>query len=468
MNVSNEVRSESTSAFRKILFSSPRLGTSIVLGIEGWALFTLYTSGYRLHPFLAGFSIAMGYLTIAFSQFLLGWISDAKYTRWGRRKPYIIIFAPILGISIIFLLLPRLIIDLDDTSTFSFMGLTFQNKPLFLWMLLWEILFRASYAVTTPYQAWMAEEFPVNERPKVSQFQNTFNYLGNGIMALFSLIILTRYIGAIEAAGTPNIAIPILMLIPIIIFGILTVVLFYIIAFKMPTEPNYKIESNLIQNLRTILKNKNFMLVVFMVGISGLGWSMITTVMLAYLEDVLVLGTTEYIIAAVALLLTIFIFLYLWRRGIQKRGKKKTLLLVFLLAVLFMPVSLLGLIPLQSYLIIGIIFIVGIGAILGGWFLFPYIVYADLAEDDQKSTGELKAGIYAGFPSIILNLFQAGGAFFIGIILSLPELTRYYATPIYSFSIGFIIFGPIVSIILLVSYFYTKKFIELDFNWEKK
>lgn len=468
MNATNEIRSESTSNSRKILFSSPRLGTSIVLGIEGWALFTLYTSGYGLHPFLAGFSIAMGYLTIAFSQFLLGWISDAKFTRWGRRKPYIIIFAPILGISIIFLLLPRLIIDLDDTSTFSFMGLVFENKPLFLWMLLWEILFRASYAVTTPYQAWMAEEFPVDERPKVSQFQNTFNYLGNGIMAVFSLIILTKYIDAIEAAGNPNIAIPISMLIPIIIFGILTVILFYIIAFKMPTEPNYKIESNLIQNLKTILKNKNFMLIVFMGGISGLGWSMITTVMLTYLEDVLALSTIEYIIAAVALLLTIFIFLYLWRRSIQKRGKKKTLLLVFLLAVFFMPVSLLGLIPLQSYLIIGIIFIVGIGAILGGWFLFPYIVYADLAEDDEKSTGELKAGIYAGFPSIVLNLFQAGSAFFIGVILSLPELTRYYATPVYSFSIGLIVFGPIVSIILLVSYFYTKKFIELDFHWEKK
>ncbi|MFW9783552.1 MAG: MFS transporter, partial [Candidatus Heimdallarchaeota archaeon] len=171
MNANNEIRSESTSTSRKILFSSPRLGTSIVLGIEGWALFTLYTSGYGLHPFLTGFSIAMGYLTIAFSQFLLGWLSDAKFTRWGRRKPYIIIFAPILGISIIFLLLPRLIIDLDDASTFSFMGLVFENKPLFLWMLLWEILFRASYAVTTPYQAWMAEEFPVDERPKVSQFQ---------------------------------------------------------------------------------------------------------------------------------------------------------------------------------------------------------------------------------------------------------------------------------------------------------
>ena len=449
-----EIKRESTNNFKKILFSAPRLGTSIVLGIEGWALLTLYTSGYGLHPFSAGFSIAMGFLTIAITQFLFGWLSDAKYTKWGRRKPYIIIFAPLLGVSIIFLLLPGLVIDLKDQGA------------LFRWMLIWEIIFRASYAVTTPYQAWMAEEFPVDERPKVSQFQNTFNYLGNAIMALFSILILTSFVD--ELKNDRNTPVPLNFLIPVIIFGLLTIILFYIIAFKFPTEPHYEIRSDLIENLKTIVKNKNFMSIVLMVGISGFGWSIITSVMLKYLEDVLNLSGTDYIIAAVALVLTIFIFLYLWRRTIQKSGKKKALLYIFILAAAFLPISLLGLIPMNSYLVIGIIFIVGIGAILGGWFLFPYIVYADVAEDDERSTGELKAGIYTGFPSIILNIFQALGAFLIGSILSLPKLERYYVAEPYSFSIGLLIFGPIVSLILLISYFYTKKYVELDFDWEKK
>ncbi|MHA1912881.1 MAG: MFS transporter [Promethearchaeota archaeon] len=449
----DDVKRLGTTNKRKILFSTPRLGSSIVLGIEGWALLTLYTSGYGLHPFWAGFSISMGYLTIAFSQFFLGWISDAKYTRWGRRKPYILVFAPLLGISIIFLLLPGMVIDLSD------------KVLLFRWMLIWEVIFRASYAVTTPYQAWMAEEFPAEERPKVSQFQNTFNYIGNGIMALFSLIILTSFIEALKIdINTPT---PLNISIPIILFGVLTIVLFYIVAFTMPTEPHYNIKSNLFEALKAIIKNKNFMLIVLMVGISGLGWSMTTSAMLKYLEDVLNLGTIDYIISSVALLITIFIFLYIWRRLMQKQGKKKTLLKVFLLAVVFLPISLLGLIPMQSYLIIGIIFIVGIGAILGGWYLFPYVIYADVAEDDEKSTGELKAGIYTGFPSIILNIFQALGAFFVGSVLSLPTLVRHYVPEPYSFSIGLIIFGPVVSIILLISYFYTKKFITLDFDWEK-
>ncbi len=448
-----EIKRESTNNFKKILFSAPRLGTSIVLGIEGWALLTLYTSGYGLHPLLAGFAISMGFLAIAFFQFLFGWLSDAKYTRWGRRKPYLIVFAPILAISTVFLLLPALVIDLTEKNT------------LFIWMLVWEILFRISYSVTTPYQAWMAEVFPIEERPKVSQFQNLFNWIGNAIMAIFSMFILTKYIDLIEAEGDVNVAIPYDFLIPIIIFGILIVILFYYIAIKIPKEPEYPIESNLIQNLKTIVKNRNFILVVLMVGISGLGWSMISSGMLKYLNDALNLGTLDYMIAAICLVSTIFIFLYMWRRSIEKSGKKKTLLYVFLLAVVSLPITLLALIPMASYLIIGIIFIIVVATSLAGWYLFPYILYADIAEDDEKSTGELKAGIYAGFPSIILNIFQAVGAFLIGAIFSLPNISP---TGDFSYSMGLIIFGPIVSVVLLISYFFAKKYIELDFDWENK
>ena len=119
----------------------------------------------------------------------------------------------------------------------------------------------------------------------------------------------------------------------------------------------------------------------------------------------------------------------------------------------------------DSYLIIGIIFIIVVATSLAGWYLFPYILYADIAEDDEKSTGELKAGIYAGFPSIILNIFQAAGAFLIGVIFSLPNISP---TGDFSYSIGLVIFGPIVSVVLLISYFYTKKFVKLDFDWEEK
>ena len=444
-----ELERTETTKGKRILFGFPRLGTSLVLGVEGFALFTLYYLGYGLDSVSVGFALAMGYLSIAAGQFLLGWISDAKYTKLGRRKPYLIIFGPLLGISFIFLLLPALVLpDMTDKNS------------LFIWLLIWDVIFRFSYAVTTPYQAWMAELFPTSERPKVSQTQNTFNFIGNGLMALTTLLVFT---GVFEkVAANPNV-IPPEFLVIVVVFGLISIILFILIVFKMPTEPNYKMESSLWENLKTTIKNKNFMKIVLMQGISGFGWSITSTVMLTYTEVVLALGTTEYIVVALIFLLSIFVFLYLWRKQIERIGKKKTLLLVFLFAVVFLPITLLGLIEAIPNLILGVIFITGIGLILGGWYLFPYIMYADIAEDDEKSTGELKAGIYTGFPSIILNIFQAIGVFLLGVIVGLPDVTVGTST----FSIGLVIWGPICSLILLVSYFYTRKFVDLDFEWEK-
>lgn len=448
MNENQTLSREVSSTSKKMLFAAPRLGSSLVLGVEGFALFTLYYTAYGLNPLLVGFAQAMGYLSIAAAQFLLGWVSDAKYTKWGRRKPFLIVFAPLLGISFIFLLLPGLILpDLTDKTL------------LFQWLLIWDIVFRASYAVTTPYQAWMAELFPIDDRPSVSQAQNTFNFIGNGIMALITLIVFTGIFDQIRE----NINyIPPPFLIIVVIFGAIAIILFSLICFILPTEPHFKIDTNLKENLKIILKNKNYNLVVLMQGISGLGWSIVSTVMLTYSEAVLDLGTTEYLIVAVCLLLGIFGFLFFWRKLIDKQGKKSTLLKIFIFAVIFLPITLLGLIPSIPSLLLGIIFILGIAGMLGGWYLFPYIMYADLAENDERQTGSLKAGIYVGYPSIILNIFQAVGVFFLGLITTLPEITVDETT----FSIGLVLWGPICSIILLCSYFYTKKFVILDFKWE--
>ena len=442
------LNSPNKSTSRYLLYGMPRFGAALVLGIEGWALFALYTIGYGVAPLLVAFALAMGYLSVAASQFLLGWLSDSKYTRWGRRKPYLIIFSPLLGISFIFVLIPALVLpDLNDKNT------------LFIWLLVWDVLFRFSYGVTTPYQSWTAEQFNVTERPKVSQFQNIFSMVGNGVMAVVTLLVLTGVFD--KVSKSPNV-IPLEFIVIVAIFAILFIVLFYLIVFLMPTEPNFKIESSVTTNLKKIVKNKTFMKVVFMQGITSIALAITTSIMLYYTEVVLDLTGSDYIAIAAFLLIGILAFLYMWTKLIQKKGKKRTLLNILLLGIVFLPITLFGLLPIVSNIIFGAIFIVGIAAILGGWYLFPYLMYADLAEDDEKKTGELKAGLFTGFPSIILNLFQAFGLLVIGIVLSLPPMGGL------SYSIGLVIWGPICSIVLICAWLYTKKYVVLDFEWEKK
>jgi Na+/melibiose symporter-like transporter len=201
-----------------------------------------------------------------------------------------------------------------------------------------------------------------------------------------------------------------------------------------------------------------------MQGFASFAWAIITSVMLIFIELVLGLSGLDYYIVAIFLVLGFIVSLYVWRKNIQNKGKKKSLLLLFLFAIILLPTSLIGLFPFASNIIFGIIFILIIAAALSGWNLFPYIYKADIAEDEEKRTGELKAGLYDGFPSIILNIFQAFGPLVIGVVLSLPDITVGALT----YSLGLVLWGPICSLILLVSYFFTKKYIQLDFDWEKK
>lgn len=439
-----QIKKSSTKKY--LVFGLPRISTSIVIGFADFALFTLYMLAYLPDSaFLIGIALAIGKLTIASSQFLFGWLSDAKYTRFGRRKPFLIILSPILSVSFLFLLLPNLIIDITNPNA------------VFIWLLFWNILFNISYGITSPYGSWMAEQFTSNERPKASQYYNIFAFMGSALMSIFSFIVLTGTVNKITS--NPNI-IPPEFLFSVIIFTILPVLLFYIAVAFIPTEPHFKIESNIFDNLKVILKNKNFLLVTVMQGIASIAFIMIGQTILQFTIIVLQFEDIDYYIVAAIMMFGVFGFIIVWRRIIQKLGKKKSLLYIFLTAIIFLPSTLFGAIPMSSYFIYGILFILGLAASMGGWNLLPSIIYADIAEDDQKTTGELKAGIYTGFPSIILNIFQALGLFLVGFILDLPNIDLGY-------SIGYVLWGPVSSVVLICAYLFTRKFIRLDFEWEQ-
>jgi hypothetical protein len=119
----------------------------------------------------------------------------------------------------------------------------------------------------------------------------------------------------------------------------------------------------------------------------------------------------------------------------------------------------LGMIPFQSTFIFGILFILGIAASLGGWYLISSIWYADLAEDDTKRSEQMRAGLFVGFPSIPLNLFQAVGSLLLGAVLDLQNVTVGTRT----FTLGLVIWGPICAVVLVIVFFYSRRYIQLDF-----
>ena len=442
---------KSSSTGKMMLFAFPRIGSSLLLGVVGFALLMLYTTGYGLDPAKVSYIMGGGLVAIALSQFFFGWLSDVTYSeKLGGRKPYVFILAPLLVISFIFLLMPGLVLKNTDDSA------------LLLWLGVWNTLFQISYAVTTPYQAWMAEQFSNEDRPKCSQIQNIFNFIGQTAQTLFSMIILTGLTDELESH--PEIVPPVLFW-TCIIFGAIFIGSFYTSAILMPKEAKPVEKPNMIENLKIVIKNKNYLSVTLMQGIASIGWVISGSVMLKFLTDVLHLDTMQFIIMAASLIIGMIVFLAIWRRIIKKNGKKRSIIYVFIIGAIFMPISLLGLVNWSNPLYFATVFILGLAGVMGGWYLFPYIMYADLAEDDKRRTNVMKAGIYAGFPSIVLNLLQAFGLFILGLLFDyLPDVS----VGLNEIPWAMVVWGPVCSFFLVLAIFFTKKYVTLDFSWEKK
>ena len=438
------------------LYGMPRFGSALVLNFRDFATYLLYTTVFGLSKDYAGWIIFLSYLSIAISQFSMTSISDRTNTRWGRRRPFILFGTPILALSFFMLFTPLL-----------FLGKNPPEETVFIWFLVWKCSFEFFYGfVTSPYQAMMPEIMLVNERPKASQWQNLFGMLGTGCGFVITLVVMQPEVPQITVTRE----LPPSFIAIFLVGAIVTVLLFFwfTLIFRRE-EPQFMAKHSLRENVKEALRNKNFLRVTILQGIASLAWAMIFAVIFGYLQDVLHFTSFTFYITAVILVVGILSFLAIWRKFIEKKGKKWVLEKILLLGVIFFPLSLVGIAQGSDFTVIGVIIVLFSACTLGGWYLFPYLLYADLAEDDARRTDNFKAGVYTGFPSIPLNLFQGFSYIITGYLdENLPILPGTGGGGRHPVSWFYVIWGPLASIYLLIAYLYLKKRVILDFAWEKE
>jgi len=145
---------------QKIYYGICRFGTTILLNVVFLATFWMYSNTIDLDPMLNGIGNAAGKIVIGISSFFFGFVSDSlssSKAKYGRRKLFIWIGAPLLGLSFTMLFIPHFIIP--DGS----------QNAIFLWLLIWNSMFHFFYGfLLTPYQSWLPELIILEERVGVS------------------------------------------------------------------------------------------------------------------------------------------------------------------------------------------------------------------------------------------------------------------------------------------------------------
>jgi len=437
--------------YKKIAYSMGRAGSSLLLMVVDFAGLNIYYFYFELDPFRAGISIALGYIVIGLSHYINGFLSDKTQTRFGRRKPYVMVGAPGLAISAFFIFVPYWFIWPSPQPR---LDPIYQNL-MFLYYIITVCVFKFFYAfLLTAYQAWLPEITTPEERPVVAAMQNTANWVGDGAGLVLSFMTGLLFAGGFLtdlgfAIVFTSCLLEFLLYLPAVIF--------------IRERPDIVVPKRfLIHETLTVLKNRNYVGWFMAVGFWSLTLSTVTNIIVPMAQHGLQLDTTELMIAALILLVCIFIMLYVWSYIANRFGKGRTLTLALLLLACILPfsavVGLPSLIPKFGQVIL---FVVPLASCIAAMFMMRYVGTADIARVDELMTGESRAGMYEGFLGVPLNVFQAIGSTFLGWLLLILEVTPGVAYPNY----GLFWWGPIFAPFLVISAIILH-FVNLDPDFE--
>jgi len=241
-----------------------------VEGTSNWIpaqnLTPVFNIGLGISPALLGLVTMLWRGWDAFSDPIMGNISDNARTRWGRRRPFIVLGAILAGLTMpLMWWAPR---EMSELQTFS-------------WLLVSGIIFYTCFTVwSMPYYSLHLEMSPdYDERTNITAYrtfpQQILSALSGWILAAASLSIFST-----SADGSPDLVngmryISIGLAIVTICLGVLPGI--FVKERYYAKETSQQAKQKLIPSLKQTLKTKPFLLIVGIVFTNMFGFGLVGT-----------------------------------------------------------------------------------------------------------------------------------------------------------------------------------------------
>lgn len=380
----------------KLAYGMGDLGANIVLSTVGFYYLYFLTDISLLAASLAGASLMLVRIVDAFTDPLIGYLSDRTHTRWGRRRPYLLFgsFGVGVGFFLLFTWLPI------HNQTVLFLHATFSYLVFFISYSLVNI----PYAALTPD---MTQDF--DERTNLTGYRMSCAIIGVFIAAgatkpLVSLFPTERMGFSLVAAGYG------------VLFVILTLIVFWGVKehAEIPTEHD---ATPMFRLYRDSFKNTPFLMTALTYILVEMAVVVMSSTMIYYMK---------YYMRREDLISTLFLDLLglailcipVWVLISQRIGKKLTYVIgiaIFsaaMVAVFFLrPGQLLAM-----YLLTGI---AGIG--FSTEFVCPWAMLPDTIEYNEYAAGARHEGIFYGMFSFGPKLSGALAGLMVGAALDLSH-----------------------------------------------
>ena len=233
--------------------------------------------GFGLALGMVGIILTLSRFTDVITDPIIGFLSDRLKSRWGRRKPFVLVGTPIYAAGIWLLFVPPV-----DFSEVIWMGFEFNTGYPYLFCMV-ALTYLGSTIKDLPYMAWGAElSRNYNERTLVTSWREGFAVAGALISAFTpALILFAGYTKPTDAVYFLAVAMCIIM--PIVVLNALLVVPEYpvvITAKKIPLR----------DSLKMVFANKPYVMLVIIFVFSTVGSAMTNSLSFFFVKHLLLAG----------------------------------------------------------------------------------------------------------------------------------------------------------------------------------
>ncbi len=410
----------------KLLYGTSRVGSEALGKSSGLWLLYYYAPPSDAHlptllPSLAvGVLLFVGGVVAALDDAIVGYFSDRTYSRLGRRIPYIVLGAPLWSIFFVLLFTPPP--DAGHATTAVYLLLVFEAVSLF------------SAVVTGPYEALLPEMAATSSERVSLEAIKVYLGIGGTVIGLVVSTVLVHRVGFKAMAVT--------------IAGLALVCQYVAIAgvWDRAKRSRTPAEIGLRGALTATFRNRAFRVLLPTVVLFALAFQLLQTDIPFYVHAVVGkhswLGATLLLSVAIAAAVAcVPLFARLGARTSKRRAYSLSILLA---AATFPLLGVAGLVPGVPATVQLIIVAALVGAPIGGNFLFPVPLTADVIDDDSASTRQRREATYLGASSFVQRTAIAVAPLLVVLLRFLGD-TRGH-------TLGVRLVGPLAGVILLAAF----------------
>lgn len=419
---------------QKISYSLAALPAWLVAAVYQVWVFTFYFSAVGLPIQYIMVAFIIWSIWNAVNDPIIGFLSDRTKTRWGRRRPYILVGTIPLAIIMTITWLPP-----TDNLTLCFVYLLVM---LFAYDTFETMIF-------VPHSCLFPELYTsVEERAEV-----------NGYMIIFSVIgLICAFVLAGYLIGEISIKVGYLIngiVVSVIVGSTLLISLKWGIIereeFKFDSDQNF----SYFQGIKYTLKNRAFVLYVIIVLAFEYVQLLQATIVPQYSKHVLgEEGAMEAGIMLGIMFIVGIASIIFWQKLDLKIGSRSS----FFIAIFAYFLASIPLLFVSNY-IHGLITITIMGFGLGGLLYFSYLIIADIIDEDELNTGIRREGTFYGIMLFFMRLAGVLTILTIAIIFTSTGWETYDPNPNINVILGLrvliVIFPAIaLGIMVICLYFY--------------